>query len=125
MKNQYNLPTLFVLPPDPLHVVLLGPINDVMDKLEQLYPLEIKEEFYPKHHLKKSGEGPGGKFNGPSVKHILKEESLIDLEETLPTFEIAVKFTDYLRAVRYVHELSITKTFDPSTSKECLDNSSK
>ena len=60
MKNQDKMFTLFVLPPDPLHVILLGPVNDVMDKLEQLYPVELREEFYPKNHFKKSGEGPGG-----------------------------------------------------------------
>ena len=41
------------------------------------------EEFYPKLHLKKSGQGPGGKFNGPSIKNILKDEFLKLLEELL------------------------------------------
>ena len=36
MKNQHEKHILDYFPPDPLHVVLLGPINDVMDNLEQL-----------------------------------------------------------------------------------------
>ena len=31
----------------------------------------MKEEFYMRHNLKKSGEGPGGKFAGPSIKYTL------------------------------------------------------
>ena len=77
-----------MLKPDPLHINILGPPNDVIDLLEDLYPVEMKEEFYMRHNLKKSGEGPGGKFAGPSIKYILREEVLKDLESTLPTFSI-------------------------------------
>ena len=72
--------TIFLLPPDPLHVNLFGPVNDVLEKLEEIWPCEMMQEFYPKHNLKKSGGGPGGQFNGPAIKAILKEEYLIVLE---------------------------------------------
>ena len=49
----------------------------------------MMQEFYPKHNLKKSGGGPGGQFNGPAIKAILKEEYLIVLEIILPNFEEA------------------------------------
>ena len=61
----------------------------MLELLEELYPVEMKEEFYLRHNLKKSGEGPGGKFNEPSIKYVLREEVLKDLESTLPTFSIA------------------------------------
>ena len=100
--------------------MLLGPINDVMDKLEQLYPCEMADEFYAKNHLKKSGEGPGGKFNGPSVKLIMKESSLQQLEEVLPVYSIACEFTDYLRTLRFVHEICVSRTFDKTSFHEIL-----
>ena len=108
MKDQERKSILDYFPPDPLHVVLLGPINDVMEKLEQIYPCEMTDEFYEENHLNKSGEGPGGKFNGPSVKQIIKESSLQQLEELLPIYSTACEFTDYLRTLRFVHEISVS-----------------
>ena len=63
-----------MLPPDLLHVNILGPPNDVLELLEEMYPVEMKEEFYVRHNLKKFGEAQGGKFNGPSIKYILREK---------------------------------------------------
>ena len=97
-----------ILPPDPLHI-LLGIVNLITDKLEEMYPCEMKEELYPKLCIKKSGEGHGGKFAGPSCKNLLKEESLKLIEEILPTFEITKDFTNYLRSVRHLHEMSVNK----------------
>ena len=73
-----------------------------------------------KNHLNKSGEGPGGKFNGPSVKHIIIESSFKQLEELLPIFPTACEFTDYLRTLRFVHEISVSKNFDPTSFDEIL-----
>ena len=77
-------------------------------------------EFYGKHHLKKSGEGPGGKFNGPSVKYILKEESLKAIGIVLPDFEEALHFTNYLGSVREVHELCIANKL-PENHSEIIE----
>ena len=60
------------LPPDPLHTNLLGPCNDALDKLEEEFGLEMKF-FYLRHFLNKTGQGAGGKFNGPSIKTVLKK----------------------------------------------------
>ena len=38
--------------------------------IKQNYPAEMAD-FQSTYHLKKSGEGPGGKFNGHSLKYIL------------------------------------------------------
>ena len=66
---------------------LLGPCNDALEKLEVKFPLEMKS-FYVFHCLNKTGEGLGGKFNGPSIKTVLT--SLDDLEKQFP--ELASPF---------------------------------
>ena len=67
----------------------------------------MQEEFYKKHNLKKSGEGPGGKFNGHSIKYILQDRVLNDLEAKLSTYLIAVEFTDYFRCIRDLYSTEI------------------
>ena len=54
------------LTPDPLHINLLGGANDCIEKCESMYPIEMKS-YFKRHCLNKAGEGPGGKFNGPSI----------------------------------------------------------
>ena len=68
-------------------------MNDVFEKLEKFYEGEMKI-LYKKHGLKKSGDGPGGKFNGPKIKFLIKE-NLLELEEILPTEEKV--FVTYLK----------------------------
>ena len=46
--------------------------------------------------------GPGGKFNGPSIKFILREDTLIELEEILS--ESASPFITYLRSIRVLED---------------------
>ena len=62
------------MPPDPLHNNLLGAGNDACDCLERHFGSEMIK--YSENHLKKSGQGPGEKFNGPSIEYILQEEVL-------------------------------------------------
>ena len=97
---------LFSLPPDPLHINLLGAGNDVCDCLERHFSTEMLE-FYAENHLKKSGQGPGGKFNGPSIKYNLREDVLIILENKLPVS--ASSFINYFRAIRNLHELCVSE----------------
>ena len=59
---------------------------------------------------KKSGDGLGGKFNGPKVKHLMSEEVLEEMESLL-TPE-GVSFINYLRAIREVHRVSISSDFN-------------
>ena len=72
-----------MLPPDPLHVNLLGCGNDTVECLEENFPVEMAS-FYKKHNLSKSREEPGGKFNGPSMKFILREETRPEVSEADP-----------------------------------------
>ena len=53
-------------------------INDVFEKLENNHEEEMKI-LNKKHGLKKSGDGPGGKFNGPKIENFIKEENLTEL----------------------------------------------
>ena len=39
-KDQEEMETIFLLPPDPLHVNLFGPVNDVLEKMEEIWPCE-------------------------------------------------------------------------------------
>ena len=61
--------------------------------------------FFAKHNLKKSGGGPGGKFAGPSIKKILKEENLVDLEIILPDSEYGVALIESLKIIRELHRM--------------------
>ena len=93
---------MFTFPPDPLHINLLGAGNDCIDLLEKVFPEEVNL-FFKKYHLTRSGKGVGGKFDGPSVKLILKEESLTDLEDMIPNE--GHDFISYLKSIRELHRL--------------------
>ena len=71
-----------------------------------------------KHNLSKTGEGPGGKFNGPSIKFILREDTLIELEEILT--ESASPFITYLRSIRALHELCTARLLEDQSSEFLL-----
>ena len=68
-ENQENMSVLELYPPPQLHCGILGPGNDVLTKLEKLFPQEMKA-YYTQFHIK--GSGPGGSFNGPTIKAILE-----------------------------------------------------
>ena len=94
---------IFTFVPDPLHINLLGTGNYACDCLEKNFPVEMSE-FYEKNHLKKSGQGPGGKFNGPSFKFIIQEDSISQPEELLPIFKL---YEVYQRIALFVHSKRI------------------
>ena len=96
-KDQDNVEVIYTLPPDPLHINLLGPVNDALTKCEEHYPTQMAE-YYQILSIKKSGQGPGGKFNGPSIKSIIREDNLNMLTHILPVE--ALPFFDYFRECR-------------------------
>ena len=106
-------------PPDPLHVNILGSPIDALDILEELHPVEMKE-FYQKLSLKKSGTGPGGKFNGPCVKSIIKEENLQLLATMIPADK--EPFVHFLRSVRELHSHCVSSEFKPKNTSLVLFN---
>ena len=64
---QENVEILFLTPPDPLHVIYLGPVNDTWKCLRKYCDLK---DFEKKHHMKESGPGLGEDFNGPTIKNL-------------------------------------------------------
>ena len=55
-------------------------------------------------------------------KYILDEKILEDLEATLPTYEVAVDFTNYLRSIRDIHQVCLAKEVDLEKSKKVLED---
>ena len=83
--------------------------------MEKRWP-DIEDKFYKKNNLRKSGDGPGGKFNGPSIKYILKEASLKQMEEVINDDSVSLHFTNYLRSIRELHSFVTAKelgNFEP------------
>ena len=76
--------------------------------------------LYKKHGLKKSGKGPGGKFNCSKIKHLIKEETLTELEKVLPAEENV--FVTYLRSIRELHRVCISSNFDLHEAEVTLFN---
>ena len=63
--------------------------------------------FYIHNHLNKSGGGPGGKFNGPSIKTVINK--LEDLSEILPTESFP--FVEYIKSIKELHKIFISEEF--------------
>ena len=71
--------------------------------------------FYLRHFLNKTGEGPGGKFNRPSIKKILK--NLDDFSKQLP--EEAGSCINYFDGIKKLHRIC-TKEKTSDNFKESL-----
>ena len=110
---------ILTLSPEPLHTNLLGPVNDALELMEKLWP-EQMQQTYKSNNLKKSGDGPGGKFNGPKIKHIIHEETLEEIENLLPAE--ASPFITYLRSIGELHTICITSKFTEDGWKSALFN---
>ena len=108
------------LPPDPLHVNVLGPPNDVFDLMEKVFSKEKVTEFYTRNNQKRSGEAAGGKFDGKSIKTLWSEKALGDLKENFPA-DIQ-PFIEFLRSIREVHDVCMKEELDLSAIyKEKID----
>ena len=97
--GQENMTVMQLYPPPQLHCGILGPCNDTLRKLEEIFPQEM-EQFYAKHHIK--GSGPGGQFNGPTLKKILAnhDSKLDELQEIVST-----RGKDYILFIQYLETL--------------------
>ena len=73
--------------------------------------------FEIKHHIKSSVQRPGGDFNGPTIKNILKNKNLTNLINFLPLH--LSPFVEYLRTIENVHILLTAKTL-PQNYKNIL-----
>ena len=93
-------------------------MNDAVSKLESYYPCEM-ENFFKNLSLKRSGQRPGNQFNGPSLKTILKEDSLEMLYSILPVNGHA--FISYFRSLKEVHRICLAQEIDPEYRKIITD----
>ena len=81
---------------------LLGPCNDALENLEEKVPLEMKS-FHLIDCPNKTGEGPGGKLGGPSIKTVFK--NLKDLEMQFP--ELASPFLNNFESMKSLHKMCL------------------
>ena len=107
-----DTPVLVQYPPDPLHIVLLGPCNNCLSKLEEKYPQEMSY-FYNEYKFTKKGQGIGGTFNGPSIKDIQLESMLNKLEAILPSSKDVGVAINYLKNLRELHRVCLENEIDP------------
>ena len=68
--------------------------------------------MYSELTLKENILGKGGSYAGPSIRKILRETSLTDLELMLPD-EYAKPVVEYLRATRKIYELCMARHVAP------------
>ena len=100
---------LLLLPPDPLHHVLIGPPNTLLTRLLKKYPKKIRK-FYKEVGLLRRAMY-GGQCTGEQIKRIWRPqnnnlEKLLDL----PNGRAIVR---YLEALREVHKVSVAKDLCP------------
>ena len=63
-----DTPIIQIIPPPPLHLLLLGPVNDIIKKLQELYPPIIK--IIEKLHIQRSkyqGKNFEGKYSSATI----------------------------------------------------------
>ena len=97
------------LPPDPLHVNVLGPPKNLFDLMEKVFSKEKVTDFYRRHNEKRSGDAPGGKFDGKAIKNLRSEEASEDLKQNFPAEK--EPFVQLLRNLREVHEICMKDLF--------------
>ena len=98
---------LFLLPPDPLHIILLGPVQDMFTALKSLYP-DVMTQFYLRAKIGRRRTQIGGNFTGVELKMLLKEKSLADLADIIPNGAVV---TQYLRSLRELHKMVVKKQY--------------
>ena len=106
--HQNCMEVLLVCPPDPLHCVLLGPVNDVFRALYKVNKQRMAEH-YDQVGLPERDKLYGGNFLGIHLKELLKDENL-DLLSDLNDFEIIKR---YLLCLDRVHILATSKKLPP------------
>ena len=100
---------LLLLPPDPLHHVLIGPPNTLLSLLLKKYPREVRQ-FYREAGLFRRAMY-GGQCTGEQIKRIWRPENgNLQRLLVLPNGQAIVR---YLEAIREVHKVSVAKDLCP------------
>ena len=115
MTNDESIPLQELMPLDPLHHILLGVCIDLFSGLEREF--EIMPVFYSRAGcLKKLAKQPSKSFSGPQVKQLWEEKNLLKLEqmltETNEKSHIVRAAIDYLKSLKSLHVLCVSKTRD-------------
>ena len=72
--------------------------------------------------MKESGSGHGGDFNGPTIKNLLSDKTLLDLTQIFP--QHLLPFVDYLKIIKQVHLVTTARNL-PANYKEIFFKSQK
>ena len=102
-----NTEIIFLLPPDPLHIILLGPVMDVFSSLKKDFP-GVMTEFYGRCGIGRRRRMIAGNFTGVELKMLIKQKSLDDLANIVPNGHL---ISQYLRSLRELHKMCVKKTF--------------
>ena len=96
-------------PPPQLHTGLLGPVNEVFDKIEARIDIS---SFKKKHNIK--GKGIGGDMQGPTIKAIISSDSkLNELENLICQHDNnMILFINHLRNLSRLNDIANSKVLD-------------
>ena len=101
---------LLIFPPDPLHDIKLGPMNDIFGTLHKRFR-DVMAAFFMEHGIPPSGDLYGGNFTGVNLNILITDRALKRLEEVLsPVTTSALAVCSYLRSLRTLHECCVAKT---------------
>ena len=99
-----DLLVLLVIPPDPLHVCLIGPGNDIVEVVEKMMGKQRWCEHLKDIKLSPSHAGAGGTYNGQDLKAIIQYDNLQKLKPKIPNGEV---ITDYMHAINNLHMMCV------------------
>ena len=105
-----DLLVLLVIPPDQLHVCLIGPGNDIVEIVEKMMGKEEWNQHLREIKLSPSHAGAGGTYNGQDLKAIIRPDSLAKLAPKIPNGE---DITDYMEAIDKLHAMCVAKSVVP------------
>ena len=122
-ENMEGTPISKIYPPPQLHTGILGPANDCLKKLQEIFPAEM-EKFKKDRHIK--GSGPGGDFNGPTLKSIMgnKNGKLDDIENIIIEKGQGgeMRFVQHLRNLQDLNTVVTLKKLDLPRVKQVIAN---
>ena len=104
-----HLEIILLLPPDALHVILLGPVQDIITTLKKLYP-DLMTAFFLRCGIGKRRSQIAGNFTGGELKMILRERNLAHLAQII---DHGVEVTQCLRSLRELHKMCVKKDYSP------------
>ena len=115
ITSEEETPILYLIPPPPLHTLLLGPVNDVIKKLQSLHPNLIK--ILEQLHIQRS-KYHGRNFEGNQCRNILKNIKKLEIPNELKEFE------NFLFNLKVIYKVSNSQLL-PHNYCQVIDNFSE